>query len=311
MDRQWLRILVVALLAASLPLIAAAPVPQPPTQTPLIANINATLQPGEWEGWSLRPSSADGGYIVEVTPRGKPVDGNYVAKALVQAEFDGESWNDVLRVQLPEGMQAQRVNLRVYDTALLPVAAEFEAALEPGVWHGWGLGSTWDDRAYLAEITPLEPSVDGAHIARTVVQPEFDGESWSDVLRVMIPDWMPDLNVYIRVYEVTQLPVVMDFETELAPGEWQGYLVQSSRQQGGHVIEVTPLDPSTDGACVEQALVQPEYDGQHWNDVLRLIIPAGQPALRVHVRVYQTGSRPEKQPIASYPMGKNSAGTEP
>ena len=222
----------------------------------------------------------------------------------MQPEFDGESWNDVLRVQLPEGMQAQLANIRVYDTAHMPVAAEFDATLEPGGWHGWSLGLASEDRAYVAEITPLDPSENGAHIARTVVQPEYAGDTWYDVLRVMIPEWMPELNVHIRVYDVSQLPVVMDFETELLPGDWQGNLVQPSRNKGGYVVEVTPFDSAPDGAYVEETVVQPEYPGDAWYDILRLIIPADQPPLRVHVRIYQADGRPGKLPIVTHPLPK-------
>jgi hypothetical protein len=52
---------------------------------------------------------------------------------------------------------------------------------------------------YGPEISSLKPLVDGAHIWRYFVQPEFDGVQWNDVLRVVIPAHDPPLDVPIRV----------------------------------------------------------------------------------------------------------------
>lgn len=251
----------------------------------VIADFNTRLQPGVYHGWVMRPSTADGGYIVEVTPLQKPHpnEGNYVQLARVLPEFDGIRWNDVLRVQLPEGSAALTVNIRVYETSRLPVLAEFETVLEPGVWHGFSLGSAAENRAYVGEVTPLSPGQEGDCIEKIHFQPEYPGE-WIDVLRLQIPESQSSLKVHVRVYTSANLPVLSDFDTTLEPGAWQGYFVQPSKVKAGSLVEVTPLD-DIDGAA-ELALVQTEFDGKTWNDILRLVTWEDRPPLRVNVRVY-------------------------
>jgi len=260
-----------------------SPVKKP--AAPVIMDFNTRLLPGELHGWIVRPSQSAGGYIVEVTPiqKPKPGEGNYVQTALVRPEFDGNRWNDVLRVQLPEGSAALKVNIRVYETSRLPVLSAFETVLEPGVWHGFGLGDAGERRGYVAEVTPLEPGREGDVIEKIHCQPEYPGE-WIDVLRLQIPESQPPLKVQVRVYEPSRLPVVMDFDTTLQPGDWQGYVVQPADARAGYVVEVSPLDDYD--AAAEIALVQPEFDGKTWNDVLRVMTYSDRPPLRVNVRVY-------------------------
>ena len=40
------------------------------------------------------------------------------------------------------------------------------------------------------------------------------------------------------------------------------------------------------GFRLEKVVVQPEFDGNNWNDVLRVMIPQDQPAMDVRVKVY-------------------------
>lgn len=270
-------------LSGLLPAIAMPGRTRPPSA--VVADFNTRLQPGVYHGWVMRPSSAEGGYIVEVTPLQKPRPnaGNYVQLARVLPEYDGASWNDVLRVQLPEGSAALTVNVRVYETSRLPVLTEFDTVLEPGVWHGFSLGQAAENRAYVGEVTPLEAGEDGDFISKIHFQPEYPGE-WIDVLRLQIPETQHSLKVHVRVFTTANLPVAADFDTILEPGAWQGYFVQPSKVKAGTVVEVTPLD-EIDGAA-ELALVQPEFDGKTWNDILRLITWEDRPPLRVNVRVY-------------------------
>jgi hypothetical protein len=97
---------------------------------------------------------------------------------------------------------AQANTLSADRPASIVVATNFDTTLEPGVWHGFVMGPSSLKRAYIAEISPLQPSVDGAHIERYVVQPEFNGREWNDVLRVQIPAGNPALTVHIRVYAI-------------------------------------------------------------------------------------------------------------
>jgi hypothetical protein len=98
---------------------------------------------------------------------------------------------------------------------------------------------------------------------------------------------MPELRVQIRVYAVTELPVIAEFTTLLQPGEWQGHYLSRSKVHQGYVVETTPIyADAQDGAHVQKAIVQVEYNGKKWNDILRLMIAENDPALEVHVRVY-------------------------
>lgn len=81
---------------------------------------------------------------------------------------------------------------------------KFETVLEPGVWHGFSLGPSSDECAYVAKVTPLEPGKDGSYIEKTVVQSESDGNRWNDVLRVMIPSTQEKLKVKIRIYKICE-----------------------------------------------------------------------------------------------------------
>ena len=89
-----------------------------------------------------------------------------------------------------------------YAPANPALVMDFNTTLEPGIWHGFFVSQASANQAYLVEITPLKPSKDGAHIERYVVQPEFNGEYWADVLRVQIPAELPSLEVNIRVLAI-------------------------------------------------------------------------------------------------------------
>lgn len=100
--------------------------------------------------------------------------------------------------------QASPVRNQSYGAATLVM--DFNTVLEPGVWHGWFVADSSANQTYLIEITPLEPSVDGACIERNLVQPEYNGESWADVLRIVIPAFMPPLPVNVRVLAIKTRP---------------------------------------------------------------------------------------------------------
>jgi hypothetical protein len=167
------------------------------------------------------------------------------------------------------------------------LAASFNTTLEPGVWHGFVIGPSSLERGYIAEISPLQPSVGGAHIERYVVQPEFDGVQWNDVLRVQLPLDTPALEANIRVYQTARLPIVTQVNTTLEPGVWHGFVIGPSSLERGYVAEISPLQPSVGGAHIERYVVQPEFDGVQWNDVLRVQLPLDTPALEVNIRVYR------------------------
>lgn len=258
----------------------------PPKDSTLVMNFNTLLEPGVWHGWTVAASEECGAYVVEVTPRKPGVNGAHVQKALVQPEFDGKGWNDVLRVQIPVEDPALKVNIRVYRTCKLPVVMDFETWLDPGGWNGWVVGPAAQRRGYLVEVSPLSPSSDGAYIEKAVVQQEYFMGDWQDVLRLQADAGFPDVHVHVRVYAVENAPILSEFDTSLDPGGWNGFILQPSKMKGGYVVEIDPLDIPEAGEYVERVHIQPEFNGVVWNDVLRLQAVADQPWIRVHVRVY-------------------------
>jgi len=255
----------------------------------LDADFDTTLEPGVWHGWVMGPSSWCGGYIVEVTPLEPSDNGAYVEEALVRPEFNRDGWNDVLRIRIPADQPPLKVNVHVYHICRLPVVADFEATLTPGDWMGWVVGPAEIDRGYVVEVTPLEPSVDGAYVAKALVQEEFFMEKWQDVLRAQIPEGMPDLKVHLRVYSTEREPIIGKYEIDLKPGEWTGIQLQPSMDKGWYIIEINPRQDPIGGEFVERRAVRPEFDGISWYDVLRLQSPAEQQPLSVQVLVYGWG----------------------
>lgn len=275
---------VVCLLAASLAPGTAQALPG--ASSLVVADIDVVLQPGVRHGFWLAPSALNQGYLVEITPRAPSVEGAYVGGWSVGPEFDGRQWNDVLRVELPAEFPALPVNIRVYPTARWPMAPEWETVLEPGVWHGFLLGPSSVDYGYVAEVTPLEPSVQGASVERCIVQPEFDGRQWNDVLRVQIPAGQPALRANVRAYRTSAALPATEFTATVLPGDWAGFRLGPSAQPGPYLVELTPVCAPAEGASLENYRVQPEFDGRRWNDVLRLQGWPNSEPLTLRVRVY-------------------------
>ena len=274
---------VLGLLLAVMPAFAKTLGGHTPQSSLIVTEFDTTLEPGV-NDFNLGPSTLDRGYVVEITPLDLIVSG--VESYTVRPEFDGTQWNDVLRIMVPVDWPALDVNIRVYDVSYWKETLELTTSLEPGVWHGFGLGRSSLDCAYVAEINPLQPSITGAHLEGIVVQPEYDGSEWFDVLRIMIPLDNPQLDVHVRIYLNCAGPVDAKFSVTLEPGEWQGYILGPASLKHGHVIELSPLHASVDGAHIMRYTVQPEFDGVQWNDVLHLQIPPLDPALDVQVRVW-------------------------
>ncbi len=249
----------------------------------------ATLQPGDWEGVVLSNCEADKAYLVEMTPLAPSISGAHIQRYVVQPEYNGHEWNDVLRMVIPEDHPAMDVHVRIYDVSSLPVVESFNTELQPGVWHGWDLGETTQDRGYVVEITPLEPSIDGAHVERYVVQPEYDGIGWYDVLRIMLAPEDPPLHVHVRVRAVADWPIVLTQTVTAQPGISNGIVLGPAVQDRAMVAEISPVitaTPPTAGPNVEWYVIQPEYDGAQWNDVFRFITRPEDPVTQYTVRAW-------------------------
>ena len=248
----------------------------------MVADLDVLLQPGEAHALVLGPSSLPRGYVVEVNPL-DPVLADI--EAFVQPEFDGSEWNDVLRVHAGGGPGRSPVdaNIRVY-MVVAPTVLDVDLELQPDVVSALTLGPSLDSTgSYVVEVSPLSPSVTGASIQAgsckglatnvrimcAAVEREFDGATWTDLLRVRYSAGAAAVNANIRVYELTTAPIVTEFELQLQPGVLQGVTLGPSASTQGHLVDVTPGGPSTDGAFVE-AFVRPEFIQGTWFDVVRL-----------------------------------------
>ena len=259
------------------PAIAAQPGSQ------IQANFTALLNPGEWAKEIVGPSFLIGGYVVDISPMHPTVNGAHVEHKIIP-EFDGEQWNDMLWMLLPEGDTPLKVKVQVFSTVDWPVAFEGVLELSPGMLHGYIIQDASARAGYVVELDPLDSGVTGDTFQQAFIQPEFPGD-WYDVLRIQIPESQPALSVYVRVYQTpSDLPVQAEFIYHLEPGEWIGFIMGDAKERCGYIMEVTPVYDADNQILTYR--VQPEYDGVDWKDVARLMIPADRPATDVLITLY-------------------------
>lgn len=276
----------ILLIIASLLAPGAASASGKPARAGLALDITTVLMPGMWHGWVIGPVADGCGFTIEVTPLRPLSDGAYVQTARVLPEYDGMQWNNVLRVLIPAESDKLPAKVRVYRLCGLDPVFDGEVDMLSGEWMGFVVGQASENRGYLIDVDPLEPSVDGAYIDKALVQQEYPWGEWLDILRVQAPVEYPDIKARIRVYAVQDLAVLAEYDTCLEPGVWHGFWLQPSREEGSFIVETTPLYPPEAGEYVEIVAVQPEFDGRSWNDVLRLQAAQDQPGICVQVRIY-------------------------
>jgi len=238
-------------------------------------NFYATLESGIWYSFYLGPSDSGVVYVTDITPLHKSVDGAYIQSA-VKPKYDGSEWNDMLEVLLPEPFPKQRVLITVYRLSGLETRMDWTDTLQPGIWQGYVIGPAADTTAaYLADIDPLEDSVTGATFERIYIHPEAPWDNIiHDVLRVQTQAWLPaNLDVRMRVYLAPDLPLVSDLHITLKQDDlWTGFVIGPSSLKRGYVVRAILLDPSPEiqPSDLNQYIIQPEFDGHTWNDVLRI-----------------------------------------
>jgi len=258
---------------------ALAAQPNPYVQT----NFTVVLNPGEWAKETIGPTSLYGGYVVDISPMRPSVDGAHVEHKILP-EFDGEQWNDVLWMLLPEDAEPLKVKAQVFSTADWPIAFAGVLDLMPGELHGFIIQDASVSAGYVVEIDPLDPGMAGDTFEQAFVQPEFPGD-WYDVLRIQIPENQVPLKASVRVYRTPEdLPVQATFTVYLEPGEWNGFVMGDSKDRMGFIMEVTPMVDEDNQILTYR--VQPEFDGTDWHDVARLMIPADRPATDVMITIY-------------------------
>jgi len=238
-------------------------------------NFHATLKPGIWHSFHLGPSDSGVVYIVDITPLHKSVDGAYI-QSEIKPKYDGSEWNDMLEVLLPEPFPKQQVLITVYALSGLETRLDATDTLQPGIWQGYVIAPAADTTtAYLADIDPLEPAASGATFERIYIHPEAPWDNiLSDVLRVQTQTWLPDdLAVRMRVYLAPDLPLISDLNITLHKSDlWAGYLIGPSSLKRGYVVRSISLDPGPEiqPTDLNQYIIQPEFNGITWNDVLRI-----------------------------------------
>jgi hypothetical protein len=160
-----------------------------------------TLNPGDWTGFIIQESKVAAGYVIEINPRSAGEFGDRVEKALVQPEFPPSTWWDVLRVQIPATQSPLTAEVIVYQTpSEAQVVTSYKLEAEPGVWYGVALGASEAHAVYIVEVTPLIYTDN--QVERYTVQPEFDGHTWNDVVRVSIPSDRPPTALQVTVYRI-------------------------------------------------------------------------------------------------------------
>ena len=238
-------------------------------------NFHVTLKPGIGYSYYLGPSNSGSVYVVDITPLTKSVDGAHIQSG-VKPKYDGSEWNDMLEVLLPEPFPKQKVLITVYTLSKLETRLDQTDALHPGVWQGYSIGRASDTTGpYLADIDPLESSVKGATFERIYIHPEAPWENrfW-DILRVQTKPSLPgDLDVRMRVYLAPKLSLVSDlFITLKKTDSWTGLIIGPSSLKRGYVVRAISLDPGPEilPSDLNQYIIQPEFNGKTWNDVLRI-----------------------------------------
>lgn len=157
-----------------------------------VASVDTTLLPGMIHTFTLGPTgSGDHGQVVEVSPTGPSSDGNAVETmwcasvrcAIVEPEFDGSTWNDVVTVRSTADGPVD-VNIRVYDVGGGSPNTTRRAQI--------GIGSPNQDTVPAAR--PRTTSVPGAFV-EAYVTPELTERGWVDALYVQTLERVPAVSV--------------------------------------------------------------------------------------------------------------------
>jgi hypothetical protein len=265
-----------------------------PTSTPVITGAGSTspraarlklhLIGDAWSGIFLGETNYPWGYLVDVTPLEPTLDGDHI-ETYIQTWFDGTQWVDYLFVGLPHPGRSLDVQVDIFITQGWQIANQGKMILPAAEWHQFYLNVSTQNAAYVIDVNPLEPSANGAAIIPSVVLPEFSDFLWWDMERLKLIAISQPVEVQVTAYQAPNLPT-STFEIRLQPGVWHGAGLGPASQEQAYLVEIDPRNPAKEGFHLERVVVQPEFDGKTWNDVLRVMIPQDQPAMDVVVKVY-------------------------
>ena len=92
-----------------------------------------------------------------------------------------------------------------HSEATITFSQQFDATLQPRGLQGFEIGPTSSEKcAYVAKICPLEPSPDGAHVQNYYIEPECNGTTWHDVIRIVLPpEASAPLKVHVVIYKIS------------------------------------------------------------------------------------------------------------
>ena len=242
------------------------------------------ILPGGWQAYQIGPSANEWGYLVDINPLGSAPEGAYVESRILPEYFAGQ-WVDVLWLRAPGLLDALPVSLDLIPSQGWDVKYKNYTRLTPGEWTGWAMFDNAEGCGGVLDISP-EPADQagrGAYIQNTRVQPEFPGD-WVQVIRVQLSNQAVSQNAWLRYYTPGSLGLeLLRKETTLSPGSWNGFVVAPSSARQGYVVEVMPQKKSDNEVAF--AVVRPESNGEGWEDVLRVYVPEGRPALEALLRV--------------------------
>ncbi len=89
--------------------------------------------------------------------------------------------------------------------AAVTFCGQFDATLQPHDLQGFEVAPTSSEKCvYVAKISPLALSNDGAHVQNWYIEPECDGKSWHDVIRIVLPpEAVSPLKVHVVIYKIS------------------------------------------------------------------------------------------------------------
>jgi hypothetical protein len=169
---------------------------------PIANKGKMTLPAADSYPFYLGTAEQDAAYVLDINPLAPAPSAVTIVPSPVMPEYSDGAWWDRVQLRLEgvnEPFEAEIVAYKAPDLLLL---TEFQIHLEPGVWHGLGLAAASERQAYLVQVDPLTPGREGDRLLRVAVQQEFDGKSWGDALRLMLPEDQPPLDVWVRVYAI-------------------------------------------------------------------------------------------------------------
>jgi hypothetical protein len=162
------------------------------------------------------------------------------------------------------------------------------------------LGNTRTDAGYLVKVTPNTIATNRpVLLEKVVVQSEWNGSVWRDVLRIMSPTNQTALPVQVRVFQVAprqpgdnpatfaSIKQIRSMPASFEPGIWHGYAMAQSSSDRAYLSKITPLVGQTQAPPLEKVTFQSEWNGSVWNDVLRVMSPAGAAGWDGHISVFE------------------------